>query len=339
MKYIDVKYLRLMSPQLGLFTDKGNDLFNFRCPICGDSERDKTKARGYAFPIDNSILYKCHNCGASCKIGNLLKQVDPRLADEYRVEMFEAKFGRREQSTPEKMVSAPPVFLARSPDKVLLALPGVKRLNDLPKDHPARLYMDGRKIDDLKGLFYCEREKVLEKLSTAYIGRIGGRASRILIPFTDRTGNIVGLTGRALGSSSSLRYLTMKLGDDPLIYGLHEWDSRKHTYICEGQFDARFLPNAMAVGGSDLKKVTEIVDKPNTVFVFDNEPRNRDVVSKMRGLISQGFKVCIWPSAIEQKDINDMVLAGAKPSSVQKVIDRNTFSGLSAELAINDWSK
>ena len=148
----------------------------------------------------------------------------------------------------------------------------------------------------------------------------------------------MGLSGRAVGPSS-LRYLTIKLGDDPLIYGLHEWDSKKPTYICEGQFDAMLLPNAMAVGGSDLAKVKEIVDKSKTVFVFDNECRNAEIVKKMRGLISQGFMVCIWPRVIEQKDINDMVRAGAKPSSVKKVIDLNTFSGLGAEWSLSEWSR
>jgi len=336
MKYIDVKYLRLLSPQLNLFTDKGNDLFNFRCPICGDSERDQTRARGYVFPADNRLIFKCHNCGDSRGIGNLLRSVDPRLADEYRMEMFEAKFGNKPQKkSVEKLITPAPLFQANSPSKVLLALDGVKRLSDLPNDHEACQYMRSRKIDDLSGLFYCDDDNVLEKLSTAYIGRIRGGVSRILIPFTDRTGNLVGLTGRAL-SPDALRYLHIKITEDPLIYGLDKWEPTEYTYVVEGQFDSMFLPNALAVGGSDLAKMTEIVDKHNTVFVFDNEPRNRENIKKLRKLVSEGYSVCVWPSQIEQKDVNDMVMAGI---DVKKIIDLNTERGLSAELAINDWSR
>lgn len=341
MKYIDVKYIRILSPQLELFSDKGNDLFNFRCPICGDSERDRTRARGYVFPADNKLIFKCHNCGDARGISGLLRAVDPRLADEYRMEMFEARFGRKMQQDIdiEKLITPAPLFKANTPSKVLLALDGVSRLYDLPNDHEARQYMGKRKIDNLNGLFYCDDDIVLEKLSPAYERRIRGGASRILIPFADRTGNLVGLTGRAL-SPDALRYLHIKIDEDaPLIYGLDKWDPTQHTYIVEGQFDSMFLPNALAVGGSDLAKMTAIVDKNRSVFVFDNEPRNRENIGKIQKLISDGYSVCIWPKSIEQKDINDMVLAGVKPSSVKTTIDLNTAFGLSAELALNDWSR
>jgi len=340
MKYLDVKYLRLLSPQLSLFTDKGNDLFNFRCPICGDSERDRTRARGYVFPVENKLIFKCHNCGDARGMPGLLRAVDPRLADEYRMEKFEATHGRKRQVLDvEKLITPAPLFQANSPSKVLLALDGVSRLLDLPEDHEARQYMRGRKIDNLNGLFHCADDIVLEKLSPAYERRIRGGASRILLPFTDRTGNMVGLTGRAL-DPDALRYLHIKIDEDaPLIYGLDKWEPTTYTYVVEGQFDSMFLPNALAVGGSDLVKMTEIIDKHNTVFVFDNEPRNRENIKKMRKLVADGYSVCVWPNRIEQKDINDMVLAGAKPSSVKTVIDLNTASGLTAELAINDWSR
>lgn len=340
MKYLDVKYLRLLSPQLSLFTDKGNDLFNFRCPICGDSERDRTRARGYVFPAENKLIFKCHNCGDARGMPGLLRAVDPRLADEYRMEKFEATHGRKKQVLDvEKLITPAPLFQANNPSKVLLALDGVSRLSDLPEDHEARQYMRGRKIDNLNGLFHCADDIVLEKLSPAYERRIRGGASRILLPFTDRTGNMVGLTGRAL-DSDALRYLHIKIDEDaPLIYGLDRWEPTTYTYVVEGQFDSMFLPNALAVGGSDLVKMTEIIDKHNTVFVFDNEPRNRENIKKMRKLVADGYSVCVWPNRIAQKDINDMVLAGAKPSSVKTVIDLNTASGLTAELAINDWSR
>ena len=63
MYYIDQKYLLLVSPQLKLFKKKSDGLYNFRCPYCGDSQKSRTKARGYVFRKKNDLFYKCHNCG------------------------------------------------------------------------------------------------------------------------------------------------------------------------------------------------------------------------------------------------------------------------------------
>jgi hypothetical protein len=39
------------------------------------------------------------------------------------------------------------------------------------------------------------------------------------------------------------------------------------------------------------------------------------------------------------KDINDMVLSGWSPKIIVDTIDKNTFSGLKAKMALSDWSK
>ena len=74
--YLEQKYLLLASPQLGLFKKKNNTLYNFRCPYCGDSQKNKTKARGYFFAKDNSLIYKCHNCNVGANLPNFLKRLD-----------------------------------------------------------------------------------------------------------------------------------------------------------------------------------------------------------------------------------------------------------------------
>jgi len=48
--FIEQKYLLIASSQLQQFKKKGDHLFNFRCPYCGDSQKSKTKARGFVFP-------------------------------------------------------------------------------------------------------------------------------------------------------------------------------------------------------------------------------------------------------------------------------------------------
>jgi alkyl sulfatase BDS1-like metallo-beta-lactamase superfamily hydrolase len=72
------------------------------------------------------------------------------------------------------------------------------------------------------------------------------------------------------------------------------------------------------------------------IYVFDNEPRNREIVNRISKTISRGDKVVIWPTSIEQKDINDMVLAGL---NVMNVLKSSIYSGLEAKIKFNNWKK
>ena len=74
----------------------------------------------------------------------------------------------------------------------------------------------------------------------------------------------------------------------------------------------------------------------NPVWVYDNEPRNSEILSRISRVIEMGQKVIIWPSTIKEKDINDMVLSGL---NVQSVIESNTYSGLEAKLKFTTWKK
>ena len=82
MSYIDSKYLNIIGPQLLKFKKKGDFLWNFRCPYCGDSEKSRTKARGYVFRKKNDLFYKCHNCGVGATLGNLIKHVDSKIHND-----------------------------------------------------------------------------------------------------------------------------------------------------------------------------------------------------------------------------------------------------------------
>ena len=122
--------------------------------------------------------------------------------------------------------------------------------------------------------------------------------------------------------------------DAPKIYGLDDVDKSKTVYVTEGPFDSTFISNAIALCGADGN-----LDKWNinsSVWIYDNEPRNPEIVSRISRVIAMGQKVVIWPSSINEKDINDMVLAG---HDVQRVIESNEYSGLEAKLKFTTWKK
>ena len=74
----------------------------------------------------------------------------------------------------------------------------------------------------------------------------------------------------------------------------------------------------------------------NPVWIYDNEPRNREIVNRIGKTIDSGASVVIWPESIDDKDINDMVMSGL---DVQSVIKLNTYSGLEAKLKFTTWKK
>ena len=86
--FIDRSFLLQVSPKLQRFARKKDDLYNFRCPFCGDSQKNKLKARGYIHRKQNDYFYMCHNCGVSTTFYNFLKQVDPNLLQEYQLERY-----------------------------------------------------------------------------------------------------------------------------------------------------------------------------------------------------------------------------------------------------------
>ena len=122
--------------------------------------------------------------------------------------------------------------------------------------------------------------------------------------------------------------------DAPKIYGLDKIRKGTPVYITEGPFDSTFIRNSIAMCGADADVSRWGVSDP--VWVYDNEPRSKEIVSRIERTISSGAKVVIWPTNIREKDINDMVLAG---HDVQSVIELNTYEGLQAQLQFNTWKR
>lgn len=329
--YIDRKYAMMLSPQLELFKQKKDYEFNFRCPICGDSKKKKTKARGYLYRRQDHFLFKCHNCFRSLTFGQFLKQVDPYLYDQYRVEVYKEA---NPTNTPEpdygKLIKRP-VFEIKQ-----INLPTIESLS---KGHLAREYVALRKIpvDRWKDLYFAEDfKKFIDETFPAHDKKLIEGEPRLILPFYDEKNILQGVQGRAL-DGSKIRYITIRASEDmKKVFGLDRVDFTKPIYVVEGPIDSLFLKNSVASMDASLYRVIEMVGDYDYVFVHDNEPRNKEILKAMSRSINSGKKVCIWPSNIEAKDINDMVLSGLDP---QKIIDEHTYQGLKAKLEFEMWRK
>ena len=332
MYWVDVKYAMQLRGRLDKFVVKNQSplLINFRCYLCGDSEKNKTKARGYMYAQKDTVHYHCHNCGITKSISKVLKELDPLMYKEYLMETFQNGNQRKEDapsiSNPKPVFKRPPASLAK-----------LKKVSQLDPAHPAKLYVVGRGIPTKyhHKLYFCSKfvawtnSMIPNKLSPEH------DHSRLIIPMFDKEGEMYGYQGRSLSPTSKMRYITIILDEDvPKIYGMDTCDVSRTHYITEGPIDSMFLENSMAMVGSDAP--LGWFNKDTAVFVYDNEPRNKEIVTKISKTVSRGYKVVIWPSSIDKKDINDMVMINL---DVNSIVKENTFSGLEAMATLEKWKK
>jgi hypothetical protein len=326
--YIDIKYLSLISPQLQMFKKKGDFLWNFRCPYCGDSKKNKTKARGFVFLKKNDLFFKCHNCSVGVTLGNLINYVDSKTYKDYIMERY--KQGVKSNNPEPEFKFNAPVFKKKS------VLKGLQSISELESDHPARKIVNKRKLpnESLRDIFFCESfYKFTNSLIPNKFPSLVGDHPRLLIPFRNEQGEIFAYQGRAFGDEQP-KYITIKLQDVDKIFGLDKVDKSKHFYVVEGPLDSLFIDNCLAVGGSDFDRL-----EGDFTVIFDNEPRNKEINKQIEKTIDKGCSIVLWPEQVKEKDINDMILSGMSKEEVQEIITDNTFSGVAARLRFAEWRK
>ena len=329
--YIDLKFINDLSGRLSQFKKKTDYLFNFRCPHCGDSQKSKTKARAYLYRVKNDMFFKCHNCGQGQNLANFIKFIDPKLYEQYLLERYK----KSAPATPKpKFDFKPTKFTNQTP------IDDLKSIKDLPEDHHARLYCVNRKIPEkyFDKLFLSDKFMTLVNEVKPNTYKITKDHPRLIIPFYDTTGKVFAFQGRAFGKEQP-KYLTIKLDENKQkVYGLDKVNFQKPIYITEGPIDSLFIDNCLAAGGADLFLKNKIPNE-NITYIFDNEPRNKEIVNRMYKVIEQDFNVVIWPEDLQLKDVNDMIMSGLTKIELQDIISNNTYSKLSALTKLNYWKK
>ena len=323
MLHIDSKYIGLVSARLAKFKKTKDNLYNFRCPFCGDSKKNKNKTRGYLFQKKGDFIFKCHNCGASKGFSTFLKDIDPTIHSQYTMERYKNGLTGKSRFTEE------PTFTFKKPvfkKKINLPLAEV--------DPTSNVYLRRRGIDPQK-FYFADRFKHFCNTHKPTFEDTKRDHPRIIIPLYDKNNSLIGFQGRSLDSTQKPKYLTVMLSDEsPKIYGLEKINEQKPVYIVEGPFDSTFVENSVAMCGSDVDIRT--FGWSNYIWVFDNEPRNRENISRISRVIDRGDQVVIWPKNIHEKDINDMFLRG---HNIKNLLESNTYSSLEAKLKLQSWKR
>lgn len=334
--YIDRKFVSLVSLKLDNFVQKKDFLWNFKCPLCGDSKKSKTKARGYFYRKKSNISFICHNCGSSMSLGNFIKTMDSILFSEYQLERYKEESHSNVSKPDFSWAQEKPIFKKTTK----INLPKLSELNDT---HPAKQYAFARKLPKLDELYYADDFKsfalsVFPETSSG-IKKLSDNDKRIVIPFFDEKNILQGVQGRTI-TDSKIRYITLKITQDSKkVFGLNKVDFSKTINVVEGPLDSLFLDNCIALMDSTIYSAIQTVGDHDYVFIFDNEPRNKEIIKQMSKAITTGKKICIWPSHIEHKDINDMIISGMTKDQIQYIIKQNTFTDLKAQLQFQQWKK
>lgn len=339
--FIDLKYTSLISNRFEKFAKKDTYLFNCRCPICGDSKKNKSKMRGYIYRKGNDLFYRCHNCSAGLTLANLIKHLSPELYKEYTLERYKSGEGSKNSIANTVINISPPKF-----DKVekVKTFEHAEWCDKLPEEHFCIQYLNGRKIPKKfwnKLLFTQNYKEFIDNLIPNHDKNLAEDA-RLIIPFYDEYDELIAVTGRALETSDkTLRYITLRTNesDKKLIYGMDRLDISKPVRIVEGQFDSMFLDNAVASCDANLMHTAKEIEATEKTLIFDNEPRNKEIVNMMQTAINKGNKVVIWPDTVKGKDINEMIQNKLSKAEIERIISSNTFSGLQAQTKFVYWKK
>ena len=337
MLHLDLKYIMMISHRFDRFKRKDDYLFNFRCPICGDSSKKKNKARGYIYRKKNDMFYKCHNCDAGKTFGGLLKITDPLLHKQYILERYsEGVAAPRANKEPEFEFKTPEFG---APDRLIDKL--MDRVDTLDASHMAVEYCTQRQIpkEQWHRLYHIENIKDICQLNPKYKDRIKSDESRLAIPFFNEEGILTAVTLRSYGNSP-LRYILVKINEDsPTVFGLDCISKSKPVKIVEGPLDSLFLDNCIACAGTSFNKIETLNLPEDSIIIVDNQPKNKEVCNIVDRYIKSGKRVVIWPDNILEKDINEMVLAGVQTVNMEDIISNNVFQNLEAELKFISWRK
>jgi len=329
--FVDIQYAQMLSGRLDNFRIRHTSPYkiNFRCPICGDSQKSRSKARGWLLEKDNRFTYYCHNCGASQGFQYFLKSIDPLLYNDYIAEKFVNKANNTIKDDVTQFQTKKPVF-QKDPLKKL------KKVSQLAHNHAIVRYIKKRGIPPHHHyrLYYAPKFKTwINEIIPNKFEHVGKDEPRLVIPFLDEKGKVFGVSARGF-NPDGIRYITIMFDERPKIFGLDKVNFNEPYYIVEGAIDSFFLSNAIAMNGAEGNGNAA---NERAIYVFDAEPRNKEIHKRMDKVIKNGHKICIWPTDVPGKDINEMYLNGL--NDIEKIIEDNTYQGLQAELKFAAWRK
>lgn len=325
-----------------MFKQTGENTYNFRCPICKDSSKNKTKARGYLFVADGDYIYKCHNCGQSRNLYTLLKEVQFSLYDDYKKEKIKEKFSHnkpKEKPVVDKNIFKTNVNFDHINTLGHKLLKGAEKACDV---EIAKRYCLKRCIPEhrLPFLYYVPNGRIFANKIPKYKDKKFPDTRAIIIPFINENNIITHVQLRYL-DDTYMRYVTLEVEDEPVnkIYGMDLIDKKEMVYVFEGSFDAMFT-NGISLANGNLHTFIPVLNKmlDNYTLVYDKDYLyNKDILRSLQLSLSGGANVVLYDDMVVKskfKDINDLVINGLI-DNVSQYLRQNTYQGFNARIKLD----
>ena len=294
----------------------------------------------------SDVFYYCHNdpaCNSS--FDYFLKRLDANLCRQFRLEKFrQSVIDSPIQQTSDIVKTPPEAARTKVSTASIDTYSLLQKVVDLPLEHPARMYIEARKIPDerMQDIWYTDTWLKFTKDIGQNDSDVVKDHPRVVFPLRDKNHLTFAFQGRALNNNIQPKYLTCKLDAAAVkLFGQEKINESDDIFILEGPIDSMFIRNAVAMAGSDLS-LDSCPYNHNRVFVLDNEPRSKVIVQKYHKLIKAGEKVVSWKNCRwSGKDINEMILnnKSCNIAAINKYLKDNIISGLRGKLEIDQWKK
>lgn len=260
-----------------------NGVLNFRCPICKDSKRSKSKRRAYLYQRDGKWFFHCHNICGAMSGSYWLKTHFPDHYTQYISAVI--------QGDPE-----------------LTQVPFKKKPPEPPKNNYFIPINEGSgEIFELAKV-YCEKRKLLKSVWSKFlVADKGIYRDRLIIPFYRKNGSYDFFQGRSLKGQEP-KYLSKAGGKE--FYNIDFLDKGVDYVILEGPLDASLVDNSIALVGANLTQVTLKQFTGPCHFWLDNDETG---LLKSKELLEMGYSVFNWKKFIKAtgfkgKDVNDLYI-------------------------------
>lgn len=338
--FVQKQFITRISSRLINFKEKSNNLYNSKCPICGDS-KTKNKSRFYIFLNNNKFFVKCHNCGYSNSFNNFLKEFDNNLWNEYKLENL--KFFKNE--TLKQDINFNTNFISNIKRENINDYNIFNNINTItPEDNTVfSKYLNSRKIPEkYYSLFYgINNINFLTNKLEKYKSNNYLIADSLIIPYYNKKNELTLFQTRYLDNNIHPRFQSFSIIDDEYyIFNEHLIDYSKLVSITEGPIDSLFITNCVAIGGSNNKQKIDYLksNSSDIRLIFDNDYSiNKHILKQLKNYINQGFKVIIYDSNFSGiKDINEAIIKSRfTVNNINSYLDSRTFSGLTAQLELS----
>jgi hypothetical protein len=280
--------------------------YNFRCPICGDSNEMYKTGRGHLFLNKTPYVYKCFNGGCPAENGMsatiFLREYYPAEYSEYIKMVIKATKESEEEKDKRKEQ------IRKSRYNVERKLPVISTINkldisnisDFIKKNKNELVHMKPLIDYPEAIEFCEKRHIDRDIYRKWLYVNNNKdkkcftKNRIIIPFINHNKQIYFYQARSIIGEEP-KYKN-SISDLRPIFNYYKADFSKPVMILEGPIDSLFVENSVATLGVKYNEELILsIPKKNRYFIFDNDSAGVNAAKKH---LENGENVFMWKKFI-----------------------------------------